>query len=818
MLAKAANPDNRRVRLLRQLSKLALLTAIYVAAGNAGLALASVHASVTPVWPPTGIAIAGLLFLGVRAWPMIFVGAFVVNQITSGGWAASLVIAAGNTCEAVLAALLVQRFAHGLDAFSRVGDVFRFVLLAGVCSTTVSATIGVVSLSVFQGMAWRDVLTVWDTWWLGDMTGAIVVAPMLILWLTAPRPRWTRLQWLEIAVIGLASVALAWLIFIRFTFPLAFLCLPICIWTAFRFGSREASAVMGLMSLIAVWGTVHARGPFAGESTNTALLSVQAFTAVTMLVGLVIGAAITERKRLEAGLERHVADRTAELQASESRLAEAQEVARIGSWEWDLATQELWWSTELYRMWQVDPSAYRPTYERFLERIHQEDRAHVESRVLHALETREPFEFDFRLIRCDGQERSVFGKGRVIDGPGGGRMVGIGQDITERKQLELQFQQAQKLEAVGLLAGGIAHDFNNLLTAIGGCTEIVLWNLADGDPDRLELMEVRKAVDRAAALTRRLLAFGRQQTLQPQVLDLNALVLGTETLLRRTIGEHIELSLDLDPHLEAIRIDPCQFEQVLLNLALNARDAMPSGGQLEFVTRTADVDENWARRHPPMTSGRYVHLTVTDTGIGMSAETCARIFEPFFTTKPSGHGSGFGLATSYGILKQSGGFIWVTSEEGRGASFDIYLPVVREPLSSLTLPRPFAQSTNGSETILLVEDDMAVRRLAETVLRKHGYAVLSARDGEEALAIAQRCRQTIDLLITDVVMPGVSGRDLAARLQADHAMLRVLYTSGYMRDAMVTLGVQPSAPFLPKPFLPADLLSKTREVLLASAQ
>jgi nitrogen-specific signal transduction histidine kinase len=412
----------------------------------------------------------------------------------------------------------------------------------------------------------------------------------------------------------------------------------------------------------------------------------------------------------------------------------------------------------------------------------------------------------------------VFSKGRVVpNGTGQGvRMVGIGQDVTERRQLEALFRQSQKLEAVGLLAGGVAHDFNNLITAIGGYTELVLGKLPHGDSRRPDLMEVQKAVDRAAALTRRLLAFSRRQTLQLKVVDLNALVLSMENLLRRTIGDHIELILQLDPDLEPIRADPGQLEQVLLNLALNARDAMPDGGRLRFATSVADFDESWARLHPPMAQGRYVHLVVTDTGIGMSPETQGRIFEPFFTTKPAGQGTGFGLATVYSIIKQSGGFIRVTSQLGRGASFDISLPAVRQAVEPIEPTPPPDAVGRGSETILLVEDDAAVRRLAQTVLQGSGYLVLDARDGEEALALTRGRLEAVDLLITDVVMPGVNGRELAMRLKSTNPVLRVLYTSGYSKEATSSVGIDDSAPFLPKPFLPLDLLEKVREVLSAS--
>ena len=804
---------------LRYLAGCALLAAAYIAAGKVGLALAVVNASATPVWPCTGIAIAGALILGPRVWPVILAAAFAVNQTTAGSWSSSLLIAGGNTCEALVASYLVTRFANGRHVFNRVWDVFRFVVLAGLFSTMISAGVGVTALSIHGYASWSDYTSILVTWWLGDATGAIVFAPILLLWITNPRPGWSRWQLLEIVLLVVAASVVGWLVFIEAGRPITFLGIPLCIWTAFRFGQREASAVTGVLSAIALWGTVHGLGPFAVQSPNAALLSVQAFTAVAMIVGLVLGAAVSERKRVEDELEQRVASRTTALQASEARLAEAQEVAHIGSWEWDVANDYLWWSDELYRMYRVDRESFRPSYDAFLGSMHPDDRSVADGTVQQSLSRGDPFEFEFRLLRPDGEERTVLSKGRVISSANGRttRMVGTGQDVTEQRQLEIQFRQAQKMEAVGLLAGGIAHDFNNLITAIVGYTELVLLTLDEADPRRADLMEVRKATDRAAALTWRLLAFSRRQTLQPTVLDLNALVGAIENLLRRTLGEHIELILDLDLEVAPIRADSGQLEQVLLNLALNARDAMSHGGQLRFATRVSVIDETWARRRPPMPAGRYVHLTVSDTGIGMSRETQARVFEPFFTTKPPGEGSGFGLATVYGIINQSSGYIWVTSQPGRGTSFDIYLPTVRHGITPdpPKPPAPAPEVSRGSETILLVEDDGAVRGLAHTVLRSSGYTVYDARDGEEALAIAQHRGGSVDLLITDVVMPGVSGRELAARLNLEYPVLRVLYTSGYSKEPTGGVGVEDSAPFLSKPFLPVDLLKKVREVLSA---
>lgn len=501
------------------------------------------------------------------------------------------------------------------------------------------------------------------------------------------------------------------------------------------------------------------------------------------------------------------------LREAEERMRFALEAASIGIWDADMTTGVVRWSAISEAQHGLLAGTFGGTFDAFLSCIHASDRQEVQENIDRA--TREHTDPDllYRTTWPDGSLHWVRGNGRIVYDEAGVpvRAAGVGMDVTERQLLEAQLRQSQKMDAVGQLAGGIAHDFNNLLTAMSGFTELVLLTLDETDSRRADLLEVRKAAERAATLTRQLLAFSRRQMLLPQVLDVNALVAGTETLLRRTISEGIELVMALGV-VEPVRVDASQLEQVLLNLALNAQDAMPKGGQLRFVTETVEVDEAWALRYPPMTPGRYVQLTVGDTGVGMTPETQARIFEPFFTTKPPGRGTGFGLATVYGIIKQSEGFIWVDSHVSRGTSLAIYLPAVDAPVEPMVRVVATGPVRGGSETILLAEDDGAVRRLAKHTLSYHGYTVLEGRDGDEALAIARQQSAVIHLLITDVVMPGLSGPDLATQLRMERPAMRVLYTSGYADNITARAGVEHGVQVLGKPFLPMDLLRKVREI------
>ncbi len=390
----------------------------------------------------------------------------------------------------------------------------------------------------------------------------------------------------------------------------------------------------------------------------------------------------------------------------------------------------------------------------------------------------------------------------------------VAQDVTQRSVLEAQLRQTQKLEAIGQLAGGVAHDLNNVLTAILGFTELAMSSLPSTHDVQSLLMEIQHAGERAASLTAQLLAFGRKQLLQPRVLDINELIRNMQPMLRRLIFEHVQLSITLPSDVRPVAIDPTQLEQILINLAVNAGDAMPRGGTLTIETSNVVLDASYEQKHLPITPGEYVMLTVRDTGVGMDASVCARIFEPFFTTKAVGKGTGLGLPTVYGIVKQSGGDISVHSEPGSGTTFEIYLPQTKGPLETLASNVADENAARGSETILLVEDDEAVRLLALMALQEAGYRVRQACSPREALALVATGDEPVHLLLSDVIMPESEGPPLFQTLARTRPGLRVLYVSGYADDAIREQGIVPHRmPFLQKPFTPQILVRKVREVL-----
>jgi PAS domain S-box-containing protein len=452
----------------------------------------------------------------------------------------------------------------------------------------------------------------------------------------------------------------------------------------------------------------------------------------------------------------------------------------------------------------------------FNEMVHPED-ALQDMDLLKKLISGEKdyYQIERRYIRKDGE--IVWGRLSVSlsDGLRETHTIHMIEDITAWKQLEMQFLQSQKMETVGQLAGGIAHDLNNLFTVLSGYSQLSLLEINEDHPLRGNLEEIRRTVDRAAELTRQLMAISRRQVMDMRVLNLNQLLKGMEKMLSRIIGEDIELIIRLSEDLGEVKTDPAQIEQAILNLVVNARDAMPDGGKLIIETRHVELDEAYARSHFNVIPGCYILLAVTDTGCGMSPEVKEKIFDPFFTTKGKGKGTGLGLSTVYGIVKQSKGYVWVYSEPNQGTTFKIYLPCVDEEADDLSCQVEAGDFPRGDETILLVEDEDSLRSLTTKVLRDQGYTVLEAANGDEAMRLARELtHQKTDLVLTDLVMPQMGGKELVEQFKLFHPYAKILFISGYTDGAIIhQASIEPGTPFLQKPFSPMELAKKVREVL-----
>jgi len=503
----------------------------------------------------------------------------------------------------------------------------------------------------------------------------------------------------------------------------------------------------------------------------------------------------------------------AALRASEARLHEAQRLAGLGSWTFDIPSKRFTASPTLASIFGIDLGSLANGIDSYMEIVHPDDRAAVGAALSAAMDARiRSAETEFRIVRPDGTVRWIASRAEWTFTPDGRPLMGTGtlQDLTDRRVLEQQLRQAQKLEAVGRLAGGIAHDFNNLLTVMTSYTDLALSQLAPDQTLYSDLLEIRRAAERAAALTRQLLAFSKKQVTTPTVVDPNTVIRHAENMLRRLVGESVTLRTDLRS-LSTSFVDAGQLEQVLLNLAVNARDAMPTGGTVTVATRDVDVVDKSIAVRP----GRYIMISVIDEGSGMTEETRARLFEPFFTTKEPGRGTGLGLPTVYGIVTQAGGDIRVTTDLGKGSRFDVYLPStaqLRATAARSRRERPPSSETRG--TVLLAEDEDAVRRLVVRALETAGFVVLPAADGQAALELAASYEGEIDIVVTDVVMPRLGGAALVDELRRTRPRVSALLMSGYAGDAELRESVERGeAPFLEKPFGADDVVRAVRRVL-----
>ncbi len=510
--------------------------------------------------------------------------------------------------------------------------------------------------------------------------------------------------------------------------------------------------------------------------------------------------------------ERHAAIEA--LRATEERTRFALQNANIGIWDIDYTTGVVQWSPTLEAHFGLEPGTFAGTFEAFMERVHTENRAPLLQALEQATKSGTDFTVRHRAVRPDGTVRWLSGAGRVLLGANGEplRGVGISLDVTSQRLLEQQYHQAQKMEAVGRLAGGVAHDFNNLAAVVLLYCELLLDDRSEDDPERADIEEIKKAGARAATLTRQLLAFSRKQIIEPTLIDLGGVLTDMRAMLERLIGEDVKVIVTPCPNLALTKADRGQVEQVVMNLAVNARDAMPRGGTLTLETSNVELDDEYAKTHFGVQPGRYVALTVTDTGCGITPEVQARLFEPFFTTKDVGKGTGLGLATVHGIVARYGGTIGVYSEIGKGTAFKVYLPCAVAETVVHSSPPPSARARGGGETVLVVEDSQGLRDITKRLLERQGYAVLVAANADEAIRVFAQ-NEAIDLVLTDVVMPGKSGPDLAEELRKQRPVT-VIYMSGYTEEAIALHGVlNPGVAFLHKPFTAEILGRKIRDML-----
>ena len=533
------------------------------------------------------------------------------------------------------------------------------------------------------------------------------------------------------------------------------------------------------------------------------------FVAPHRIGSTIIGRVVSLRDigpalRTEQALEQHRAF-----------LEKAQEIGHIGSWVSELdGSDRLGWSAETHRIFGVPPGQFEGSITAFFTFVHPDDRAAVRAAGDAAADNGPPYDIEHRVVRPDATVRWVHERAAILRDPHGRplRMVGTVQDITDRRLLEDQLRQAQKMEAIGRLAGGIAHDLNNALTAIAGYAELALGEVASDHAARPDIEEIRRAAERAGSVTRQLLAFSRKQLLEPRVFDLNETIAAIARLLSRLLGGDVEVQTRLAGAALRVLGDPGQVDQAVINLAVNARDAMPGGGKLVLATALETVDEAFARSHPPMPAGQYVVLSVADSGHGMPPETQVRIFEPFFTTKDVGKGTGLGLSMVYSTVKQIGGFIFVDSGIDSGTTFRLYFPPAPAPAAADTA-RAREGERHGHETLLIVEDEPSVRNLVASALRHDGYHLLLASCAEEALTVADAHDGPIDLLLTDAMMPGRSGVELANLMAARRPGMPVIIMSGYTEETLAVPGLTEPIALLQKPFTPRELRRRIRDVL-----
>ena len=688
-------------RIDRRAAEIAGLTVVYMLAAKFGLSLAVVNPSVSAVWPPSAIALGALLVLGPSRWPGVLAGAFLVNLQAGlvrheAGFAACALsaagIAAGNTLEAVAGAWATRRFAGAERSLERAADFLKMTIFAGLLSTMISATVGVLSLRAAGMLPAAAAAAAWVTWWLGDAAGILVGAPLLLAWL-APAPQKFKGGAAEAGALTVFFGASLWIIFFGHAHPIAYFVIPGIVWTAFRYGARGSALAVFGMTCAAIWGTVSGRGPFAIGRGGVDLLILQGFVATISVSSFAMAALVWERERGEE-----------ELRRARDRLEE-----------------------------------------------------------------------------------------EVVRRPG-------------------ELVQSQKMEAVGRLSGAIAHEFNNVLTGVVGFAQLIKFDAPAGSQIGSDADSILAASRRGGELAGRLLSMTRRGSEKTPV-DLNKVVAASEKLLRLAAGEMIELVLSLDPRTPAILSSPDQLEQILINLCLNARDAMSGTGKITLSTRAESPREPRGLSHGVLAPGDYAVLAVRDTGAGIPEDVRPMIFEPFFSTKKAGQGTGLGLSVVYGIVDAHKGAIDVDSRPG-ATEFRLYLPATK--LAPAPTPAPAsapAPVPRGRETILIADDDTFVRDILVRVLAPLGYDLLVARDGEEAWSLYSANAEKVAMAVLDVVMPKLKGDEVYGRIAAVRPGFKVLFVSGHATGQAEEAIRKGRLPFLPKPFPIEKIPVLVREIL-----
>ena len=832
-------------RPLHLVAAVLVVTALYVVTGCVGMMVAIPPGNVTAVWLPSGIALSALLLAGRSVWPGVALGSLVTNLLVLadarvGPPAVTLAIAAttalGSTVQGLVGASLISRHARGLRALHTPNDVaVLFGAILGVC--TIAATAGVGALLATGRLTLPALPPTWLTWWLGDVGGVVLVTPVALAFrergeLTLRSGEVILLAGLGLAGLGLASIVHGWPVRLGVVTISSSLALPLIVFAALRLGSRGVSlAVLGVYTLM-LWATARGRGPFSAGSVHAGLLQLDGYLVTLSATGLVLAASVRERdaasralRDAHAELEARVAARTEGLvQANRALSAEINERQRV---ERELGQTEARLRTAIdclpFDFWVCDADG-RYVLQNATSIQHWGDlrgklpsESGVPPEVVASWQQNNARALAGEVVRqrvhhrydgVDGTFDKLVAPVRV-DGLVVG-FLGLNFDVTERERLAEELVRVQRLEATGRLAGGIAHDFNNLLTVMTATATSIERRTGDASTQQSARL-ILEAAGRAADLTRQLLAFAGKQRVSPEVRRVDGLVEEARGLLRPVLPSSVELRVEHETPDAAIRIDPTQFSQVLVNLALNARDAMPDGGVLTVRSAAVALDERSADELH-VAAGRFVRIEVQDTGGGIEPAVLARVFEPFFTTKPVGRGSGLGLASVHGIATQAGGAVQMRSALGEGTTAVVHLPRATGAVSERMAARVGA-AAGGGETVLVVEDQPLVRDVIAGLLGDAGYRVMVAGDGEEALEVIDAHPGEIDLVLTDVVMPRMGGGLLGRRLRERGLTMPIVYMSGYSEGSEDLADGR----CLAKPFSAGELGAAVRDALKARA-